>query len=122
MVGSGGFVSFSSAFSPVAAIDDTLPGNVLLGRAFVSAAPSSPDLASRCASTLRKDSDTDLLVANCLVRAIFVVSVVRSAARGLDVDRLLRDSAMVSSGSGLLASGREVRGRGEVSAAGRCSV
>jgi hypothetical protein len=122
-VGSGGFVSLSSAVSPVAAVDCPLLGVVLLARVFVSPAPSPPDLAKRCASALCKESDTDLLAVKFLVRAIFGFSFVRSWVRGLDVDLLLRDSVTVSSGSGLLASGREeLRGRGELSAAGRCSL
>jgi hypothetical protein len=123
MVGSGGFVSFSSTFSPVATVDCPLLDIVLLVRAVVSPAPSPPDLAERCASALCNESDTDLLEWKFLVRAIFEGSVVRWGVRGLEEERLLRDSVTVREGSGLLASGREeLRGRDKLSAAGRRSL
>lgn len=122
MVGSGDFVSFSSGFSLVAVPDCALLGFARLARAFVSPVPSPPDLAERCASALCIDSDADLLEVKFLLRAILEESVVRSEVRGLDVERLLRDSVTVSNGSGL-ASGREkLRGRDELSAAGRRSL
>jgi hypothetical protein len=123
MVGSGAFVSLSSALSPVAAAECPLLGFFLVARACVSPVLSPVVLAKRCASALCNESDTDLLEVIFLVRAISEGSDVRSGVRYLDVERLLRDSAAVSKGSGLLASGREeLRGRGEVSAAGRRSL
>jgi hypothetical protein len=123
MVGSGGFVSFSSGFSPVAVPNCPLLGFARLTGAFASPVLSPPDLARRCASALCIDSDTDLLEVKFLVRAIFDGLVVCSDARSLDEERLLRASVTVSNGSGLLASGREeLRGRDELSAAGGRSL
>ena len=123
MVGSGDFVSLSSSLSPLAVVDCLLVGNVLDVPVLVSPVPSPPVLAKRCASALCRESETALVAVEFLVRAISASSVAFSAVRGLDADRLLRDSVIVSSGSGLLASGREeLRGRGEVSAADRRSV
>ena len=123
MVGSGAFVSLSSSLSPVAVVACVLAGNVLVVGAFLSPLPSPAVLAERCASALCGESDTTLLAVTFLVRAISALWIVCSAIRGLDVDRLLRDSVTGSRGSGLLALGREeLRGRAELSAADRRSV